>query len=146
MGYSFGVAARVFLICTSHRQDSTYHGLCYTSCAALAGTINLSWVQHEGSIKRTITPRANAPSYILLDFVVYYNGLKVSVSANLLMVRNLHLKPNPTWVFLTEAKVSTGIAPSPYQETEHGGGGILNGLLWVGTGTRMGTWFLLAIV
>ena len=31
-----------FLYAPSHRQDSTYHGLCYTSRGALAGTINSS--------------------------------------------------------------------------------------------------------
>ena len=31
MGYSFRLAARVLFIVLSHRQDSTYHGLCYTS-------------------------------------------------------------------------------------------------------------------
>ena len=34
MGYSFRLAARVLLYAPSHRQDSTYHGLCYTSCRA----------------------------------------------------------------------------------------------------------------
>ena len=29
-------------ICTIHRQDSTYHGLCYTNRGALAGTRNRS--------------------------------------------------------------------------------------------------------
>ena len=38
MGYSFRLAARVPLYAPSHRQDSTYHGLCYTSGGALAGT------------------------------------------------------------------------------------------------------------
>ena len=38
MGYSFRLAARVIL--SSHRQDSTYHGLCYTSRVALVGTSN----------------------------------------------------------------------------------------------------------
>ena len=42
MGYSFRLAARVLLYAPSHRQDSTYHGLCYTSREALAGTINSS--------------------------------------------------------------------------------------------------------
>ena len=37
MGYSFRLAARVLLYAPSHRQDSTYHGLCYTSSGALAG-------------------------------------------------------------------------------------------------------------
>ena len=38
MGYSFRLAARVLLYAPSHRQDSTYHSLCYTSRGALAGT------------------------------------------------------------------------------------------------------------
>ena len=40
MGYSFWLTARVLLYEPSHRQDSTYHGLCYTSCGELAGMIN----------------------------------------------------------------------------------------------------------
>ena len=40
MGYSFRLTARVLLCAPSHRQDSTYHGLCYTSRGALAGTRN----------------------------------------------------------------------------------------------------------
>ena len=36
-GYSFRLAARFFLYALSHRQDSTYHSLCYTSRGALAG-------------------------------------------------------------------------------------------------------------
>ena len=42
MGYSFRLAARALLYAPSHRQDSTYHGLCYTSHGALAGTRNSS--------------------------------------------------------------------------------------------------------
>ena len=42
IGYSFRLAARVLLYARSHRQDSTYHGLCYTSRGALAGTRNSS--------------------------------------------------------------------------------------------------------
>ena len=42
MGYSFRLAARVLLYASSHRQDNTYHGLCYTSRGALAGTRNSS--------------------------------------------------------------------------------------------------------
>ena len=38
IGYSFRLAARVLLYAPSHRQDSTYHGLCYTSRGALAET------------------------------------------------------------------------------------------------------------
>ena len=61
IGYSFRLAARVLLYASSHRQDSTYHGLCYTSRGALAGTRNSSWSPpHEGSIRRPIAPWANA--------------------------------------------------------------------------------------
>ena len=38
----FRATARVLLYAPSHRQDSTYHGLCYTSVGALAGTRNSS--------------------------------------------------------------------------------------------------------
>ena len=37
MVYSFRLAARVILLLSSHIQDNTYHGLCYTSRGALAG-------------------------------------------------------------------------------------------------------------
>ena len=57
MGYSFKLAARVLLYAASHRQNNTYHGLCYTSRGALAGTRNSSMgPPHEGSIQRPITP------------------------------------------------------------------------------------------
>ena len=42
MGYSFWLTARVLWYAPSHRQDNTYHSLCYTSCGALAGTRNSS--------------------------------------------------------------------------------------------------------
>ena len=49
IGYSFQLAARVLLYAPSHRQDSTYHSLCYTSYGALAGTRNTSMgPPHEG--------------------------------------------------------------------------------------------------
>ena len=57
IGYTFRLTARVVLYAPSHRQDSTYHGLCYTSRGALAGTINSSMgPPHEGSIRRPIAP------------------------------------------------------------------------------------------
>ena len=40
IGYSFHLTARVLLYASSHRQDNTYHGLCYTSRGALVGTRN----------------------------------------------------------------------------------------------------------
>ena len=63
MGYSFRLTARVLLYAPSHRQDSTYHSLCYTSRGALAGTRNSSMgPPHEGSIRRPIAPWATSRS------------------------------------------------------------------------------------
>ena len=57
MGYSFRLTERVILYPPSHRQDSTYHGLSYTSRGALAGTRNSSMgPPHEGSIRRPSAP------------------------------------------------------------------------------------------
>ena len=57
IGYSFQLTARVLLYAPSHRQDSTYHRLCYTSHGALAGMRNSSMGSpHEGSIRRPIAP------------------------------------------------------------------------------------------
>ena len=61
MGYSFRLKVRVLLYAPCHRQDSTYHGLCYTSRGTLAGTRNSSMgPPHEGSIQRPIASWANA--------------------------------------------------------------------------------------
>ena len=61
IGYSYRLTARVILYAPSHRQDNTYHGLCYTSRGALAGTRNGSMgPPHEGSIRRPTAPWANA--------------------------------------------------------------------------------------
>ena len=38
IGYCYRLTARVLLYAPSHRHDNTYHGLCYTSRGALAGT------------------------------------------------------------------------------------------------------------
>ena len=57
IGYSYRLTAMVLLYAPSHRQDSTYHSLCYTSRGALAGTRNGSMgPPHEGSIRRPTAP------------------------------------------------------------------------------------------
>ena len=57
IGYSYRLTARILLYAPSHRQDNTYHGLCYTSRGAMAGTRNSSMgPPHEGSIRRPIAP------------------------------------------------------------------------------------------
>ena len=60
IGYSYRLTSRVLLYAPTHRQDSTYHSLCYTSRGALAGTRNSSMgAPHKGSIRRPIAPWAN---------------------------------------------------------------------------------------
>ena len=74
MGYSYRLTARVLLNAPSHRQDNTYHGLCYTSRGALTGMRNSSMgPPHEGSIRRPTAPRANSLplSYVPLPVVGY---------------------------------------------------------------------------
>ena len=50
IGYSYRLTARIPLYAPSNRQDNTYHGLCYTSRGALAGTRNSSM----GKVGRSI--------------------------------------------------------------------------------------------
>ena len=57
----FPINSKGFLYAPSHRQDSTYHSLCYTSRGALAGMRNSSMGStHEESIRWPIAPWANA--------------------------------------------------------------------------------------
>ena len=57
----FPISSKGYFICIIHRHDNTYHGLCYTSRRALAGTRNsLMGPPHEGSIRRPFAPWANA--------------------------------------------------------------------------------------
>ena len=45
IGYSYRLTARVLLYAPSHRQDNTYHSLCYTSHGVLAGTRDI-WMEY----------------------------------------------------------------------------------------------------
>ena len=82
IGYSYRLTAMVLLYAPSHRQDNTYHGLCYTSRGALAGTRNSSMgPPHEGSIRRPTAPWATALplSYVPLLFFVTFVRLSLLV-------------------------------------------------------------------
>ena len=57
------INSKVLLYAPSHRQDNTYHGLCYTSRGALAGKRNSSMgPPHEGSIRRPTAPGERSTS------------------------------------------------------------------------------------
>ena len=64
IGYSFRLAARVILYAPSHRQDSTYHGLCYTSRGEIAQLVHPMKDRSDDPShhERTLVPR----SYISL--------------------------------------------------------------------------------
>ena len=53
----FPINSKSSLYAPSHRQDSTYHGLCYTSRGALAGTRNSSMGPPHGFTMRAKKPR-----------------------------------------------------------------------------------------
>ena len=78
MDYSFRLAARVIVCTPSHRQDSTYHGLCYTSRGVLAGTRNNSMGPPCGidpTTHRTMSKRsyheATFPFIIQMRFLLH---------------------------------------------------------------------------
>ena len=64
MGYHFQLAAMVLLYTPSHRQDSRYHGFCYTSCGALAGMKN----KLNGTIMRDRSDNSSPHLWTLTQF------------------------------------------------------------------------------
>ena len=66
IGYSFRLTAKVLLYAPSHRQDNTYHGFCYTSRGALAGTR-----QVKESMLCILTETSG------LDYLGFYFGVNV---------------------------------------------------------------------
>ena len=63
IGYSYRLTARVLLYAPSHRQDNTYHGLCYTSRGALACSFMVRWVVgwilHGGLMELFLIPASD---------------------------------------------------------------------------------------
>ena len=56
MGYSFRLTARVLLYAPSHRQDSTYHSLCYT-------LVMEHWLEREIAQGFNMKDRSDGPSH-----------------------------------------------------------------------------------
>ena len=70
IGYSFRLAARVLLYVPSHRQDNTYHSLCYTdTCKTFL--LMLYCCQKYFWIKKTY-PLHSTILYIVLSCTEYY--------------------------------------------------------------------------
>ena len=93
IGYSYRLAARVLLYAPSHRQNNTYHGLCYTSRGALAGTRNSSMgPPHEGSIPRPIAP--------CINYRYWWDGGLAEAQAIDTLVASLHINLNHIVILL----------------------------------------------
>ena len=94
----FWLAATVLLYSSSHRQDNTYHGLCYTNRGALAGTRNSPmgppW-RIDPTSHRTMNERSyhGATSRSLTE----YNNVTLILShqevLKLLLASLIHLAP-----------------------------------------------------
>ena len=79
---SFLLAVSVLLYAPSHRQDITYHGLCYTGRGALAGTRNSAMCPFDQTTHRTISghgtpiirlaPLIASQSPLTLSFFIIY--------------------------------------------------------------------------
>ena len=93
IGYSFRLTARVLLYAPSHRQDSTYHSLCYTSrwceytdlfTAAVMSRVtfqvfssdpNWLWVHDQASLESLVLPKIlgfSLTSSLLILFAIVY--------------------------------------------------------------------------
>ena len=87
MGYSFWLAARDLLYAPSHRLDSTYHSLCYTSRGGLPGTRNSSmdppW-------------RIDSLSYISIHWATSRSAL-LTVCVIVYVIKNLMCSMGPPW-------------------------------------------------
>ena len=117
MGYSFRLAARVLLYASSHRQDDTYHSLCYTSRGSPAGTRNSSMgPPHEGSIRRPIAPWANALTTEL--------HLTPEWTMGWCFTTELHQTPVLVW-YITQSPL---MGPDPMLPTRRASTGPLTGL------------------
>ena len=69
------LSIRFFLYAPSHRQDNTYHGLCYTSRGALAGTRNSSM----GKLLKGCTPPNKMPWTTIIAFGAIIDIWNVSI-------------------------------------------------------------------
>ena len=75
IGYSFRLTAMVLLYAPSHRQDSTYHGLCYTSRGALVGMRNSS-MGPPWRIDPTTQTQSSGPERIVLSVPSWTSTLR----------------------------------------------------------------------
>ena len=74
IGYSLRLTARVLLYAPSHRKDSTYHSLCYTSRGALAGTRNSSMDWQQWPHQMVCSCHDTISRFLILNACVFVLG------------------------------------------------------------------------
>ena len=75
IGYSVRLTARVLLYAPSHRQYSTYHGLCYTSRGALAGTRQWVHPMKDRSDDPSHHERTLLPRYLCMNAKIHAKSI-----------------------------------------------------------------------
>ena len=95
----FSISRKGCFICTSsHRQDNTYHSLCYTSRGALAGTRNSSMGRSDEPLhhERTLLPQS-------------YISLLISIANQFSTISNDNFKHNmfPVRPFISQTLLPT---------------------------------------
>ena len=97
--YYFWLAARVLLYAPSHRQDSTYHGLCYTSHGGLVRTRNNSmgppW-RINPTTHQTMSRRSTTELRQWCICVVIANATSDNCDTNAVFVKTCK-KESPKW-------------------------------------------------
>ena len=83
MGYSFRLAASILLNASSHRQDNTYHSLCYTSRGALAGMrdvgfkSDMQFSQHKLAVSSIKFPLGRVKPVVHMWSAIKFSGVNL---------------------------------------------------------------------
>ena len=106
IGYSYRLTARVLLYAPSHRQDNTYHGLCYTSRGALAGVFLRFFyflLGHENESYRFASTTCMPWKVPLKIFIIYFFFIIYLHTKRHLMITTQIQVPNHQQVMSTSS-------------------------------------------
>ena len=110
MGCSFRLAARVILYAPSHRQDNTYHGLCYTSRGSLAGTRNSS-IKVELTFSNKFEKINLTPNIFDIDHHVRMYNVKLTGHNDRHEIRLIRCQKHAQLIETMLFKISLVVAP-----------------------------------
>ena len=110
-GLLFPINSKDVLHAPSYRQDSTYHGLCYTSCGALAGTRNTRIRITSKKIKFKAFVKPVVEHWLEREIPGFENKIKYSnIFHSLYLYRNFLMQSFPRST-TTTWKSSVGARP-----------------------------------